>query len=1403
MASPFDNNPQIQYDLRAAQVAGLSASDIAKYASQRRNYDYDAARQAGLDDEDIIRYNIAEVSDQGAMGAAVEEFATTVPIGAVSGVAGAKVGGLGARTGARAGVALGSRLGAAAGIPFGPMGAMVGAAGGATVGAGLGFVTGGLIGLLGGTAATAIPLYRGAEKVKETLDIGSQGQQLVPSAQKGRVFGETAGFTVGALTGQTALNQMLNAAAKTGLGRALGLGVRGDVQQAGTAEFIRDVKPVNLGSAFLFETAGANPGMGAALARGVQNLEKSATKAQSGRFARPKTAALGAGLTGATMGAAGAAAETIDPGNLYLRIPAEIASGFTPLAIAYGIGQRARATASSKTGPEANEQKVLKVFQTIVEDVDAGQQAQYDEAFAKFKAGTGPEPPKYKGINTEEIAERLRDKRSGIPAELLPEGTELPAFSGYEASGDEIMKIFQATMLDVTGSPAVERGKKQLLRQSTLAAQQMGSILDDLAQFDSPAVMQALSTSAQEYYRQLMEATLNGGIVRAMHQGEKLATKGQEGRRIKRVRDGDQTLFLPEGSMMGDADNAAEILIESGIVKPYKFIEQAENRAWGKIDKKVQAPVLNIFDLWHQKISPGKGGSIASQDLFIPYLKNFMTRAVHPEDRADYTSRLNSMEKASRELSQQEAEKLQIENKASQLTRELNVAQTSAQQQIARLGPDPQLALEQADTPLTMYSDDDYLRIDRYLEEVENINKPIRVLTLALDNEKNKAANMDNLIRTSTINYDSDKGAMDILMSRTFIPIGELLDFRSEMLRQARVKGSTEAGTNQSGFYGGMAARALEDIMTIGGKKMPTPEDLIEMGFSPNNIDKINKEIQKINNARALSFAKNEVFNRAFGGELLAMSGSGARRVDPLELARKLITSSGSITAQNLKELDKAMDFAIKNVTPYQADQLRALKQYELNGAKEIILRDVFANEKGILRQTGPQRKEINIDKLNQTLDKYRKVFALPGMKSFEEDLRSASTLQAQLDKYRDDILGAGFALDKTKSRVRALGKAPAKDFQGIYQGPAKADVDAFRMFLDVPERPVEAMLTILDGSKKSAAPEAALRGLAKLARRKNAGQFTPDDFVGPPSGDAVKGLKEIVFSAAIEKSRNPNTGILSFTEFNNFLTAPLNRNLRTPKTILDILVEEQVVDDEFRNGLTKLTEVGQRIDRSLANPEDVDLVAEVLEDNLLFTFTGRAMGAGIFSALMSRMLGTVGLSGGQAGLMSASLGARLAGRYLEQLPSEAALALMLEVAQDKNLAAAMLEKIENPADVRKFHAALKPVLETILGATTYQNIKEYLESPQFEMEATQTVQEMPVAAPAAPAPTPPPQAAAAPLVQPTPAPMAPAPASRPPVQPAQAPASPNTRSQYAALFPYDTASELIRGQEGIASLMT
>jgi hypothetical protein len=182
VASPFDTNPQLDYDLRAAQKAGLTEEEIARYASERRNYDYDSARKAGLSDTDIIRYNIEDVSTAGVGRAFLE---TAVPSALV---AKPVMGGFGKgfQVGSRAGAALGTGIGAVAGRGLPPVTA---------AGRALGYGVGGAFGaLIGG----AIPALVGAKVTEEVKEATGRGGQYAPSVYPGVIGGETFGFLFGA-----------------------------------------------------------------------------------------------------------------------------------------------------------------------------------------------------------------------------------------------------------------------------------------------------------------------------------------------------------------------------------------------------------------------------------------------------------------------------------------------------------------------------------------------------------------------------------------------------------------------------------------------------------------------------------------------------------------------------------------------------------------------------------------------------------------------------------------------------------------------------------------------------------------------------------------------------------------------------------------------------------------------------------------------------------------------------------------------------------------------------------------------------------------------------------------------------------------------------------------------------
>ena len=225
MASPFDNNPQIQYDLRAAQVAGLTEKDIAMYASQRRNYDYDAARKAGLDDADIIRHNIANVSGAGGTGAFAQEAIPAQVTAPAVGYGMAK----GFQTGLK--------------VP-GPPVAKFGA------------------GILGALGAAVIPSAVGAAVTDEVKKRAGLGGQYVPSAQPGAQAGTTFGFITG-FGLPTIARGAASKLAGSNVGKALGLKPLGaPVAQAGDDVFLQTgANKVNLGASVFLDDVANSSGM--------------------------------------------------------------------------------------------------------------------------------------------------------------------------------------------------------------------------------------------------------------------------------------------------------------------------------------------------------------------------------------------------------------------------------------------------------------------------------------------------------------------------------------------------------------------------------------------------------------------------------------------------------------------------------------------------------------------------------------------------------------------------------------------------------------------------------------------------------------------------------------------------------------------------------------------------------------------------------------------------------------------------------------------------------------------------------------------------------------------------------------------------------------------------------------
>ena len=1265
MADPFDTVPQLQYDIRAAQKAGLTEADIAQYASKRRNYDYQAARKAGLTDADLIRHNIANVSESGAGGAFVEEALTAVPVSVA----------MGAGTAGGYGVGL---AGAAALGLTGPVGLGVA-------------VLGGLTGLIasGGLATAAI------DKVKDVTGLG--GEQYVPSAQVGAIAGETVGFVAG-MGLPTIARGVAAKLGGTSVGKAFGFKELGaEVAKAGEKTFMpAGVKPVDLGSSVLF----ANAASSSKLASAVKNLETTLSGSRASRMTSPGAALAKDTAIAGYMGAYGAGAEAIDPGNVPLRVAAEVVGGiFNPASLFNAFGSKvanASKNAFNKVTPgsTAEEGRIVGALQKMVDDI-----ARQDG-----------------NINLEKS---IKELESALP-DVLTRGGTTPKLNITEKTNDQLIQIIGGAIRGMKGGEASQLALRSLA-QSKKSAKDIGYILDELSRIESPALMSEIANLKETVYAGGMQAVLDTAVLKATDYANLLANRAGGSRRaIEGTQDG-KTVFTPGGEFIGDKTNAGQVMLDT-LFAAAEASRKIEKGKWEAVNKTIPVNVDEILKFYDRKVLPsadGSGGSVAEEATLIKYLPIWVK-----EQREISMAELNNQRAIDRAPFEKELANLKVK-------------QETAVKEVPKTSND-------YDPTFQGRKDAAQRKVKSLGDEIDSANREIEAL------KPFTLATLPNNLVTSTV--------------------GRVQAFRSTNLANSRVTIATERGAPQSGFYSKMAEKALDDLNAAG------------TGLSK-------KEQIRYDDARAFSKAFNDVFSRGFGGDLIKKRPDGSDRMTPESLANTLINTAGNLTAARLGELESALDFIIKRTPdPVQQQRFKALKKYDYRGATEIILRDLLS--KNVIDDlTG----EIKPRLLARELTRYKDVFALPGMKVVEQDLKNAQTAQQTLLKMREDIKKTGYtpSSDGTLSSPRDVPSRGRMTEEVL--GKSAEDIDAMRVFLTNSENPTAEIITIRGSNN----PAKSIEGLAGLVNRRfKKGEGSKRAL----SGDPVKGLQQVVVDAAVESSRKAD-GTIDFAKFREFLLEPMTGRAST--SMGEVLKRNEIISTKELEDLRQLAIFGERTQKILNNADNPEAIMAELEmsGSLLAQAAGRAAGAGAFTTLMRNVYRFIPFINRPQGIVEAGIGANLAGKYLSVLPYAAQQRLFFDAYNNPQLMADMMKKIKQPSDIQKFHKQNRPILESLLGLETYREISEEIKRDGFfEEEVTEEVIEEPVPMAMAPAPQ-----RSEPLVNTNVQEMAMAPTPPPPPQRQQArPASaPVNRSQYAAMFPYDTASEVIRSQEGIASLMT
>jgi hypothetical protein len=639
--------------------------------------------------------------------------------------------------------------------------------------------------------------------------------------------------------------------------------------------------------------------------------------------------------------------------------------------------------------------------------------------------------------------------------------------------------------------------------------------------------------------------------------------------------------------------------------------------------------------------------------------------------------------------------------------------------------------------------------------------------------------------------------------------VGEILRFRSRMLSAMR---DATAGQKfwEARRYGEMAEAALEDLDIMQPPRTRAAvsgEETIDL--QPEFIDALNAgdpETRDIATAIGFSRQLNDVFTRGYGGRMLRSSRTGERATPP-ELAG-LNLFSGKIEGVSLRmeQLRNAVTMLSEEAgEEAAAGALRRLGS--LQAAEQTILRKAV-RDKVMDSETG----RIDPDKLEDWITENELVLQeFPDLAQDVSDARTAESILKNLENAND------VANTKIKNAFTF------REFIG--EDPS----DAIRMAIGEPD-------------KRPADPVARLRTLVRFAKNKATQRKLAEKRGETPSRipwaekDIKRALADSLYDSAYVYAGGTTPDKFSFAAMKNYLFGDIARNQPSP---MGVLRQEGIIGDGEAVRLSTLFDVAANIEQTM-KLRGADL-NEALKDapqamvELVTKIIGSAGATGL-----GRFLSGGTLGGGQ--IIVAGTGSRVATGFFEGIAKSNLRDVMMEAAQDPKFMAELLKKGKPRVPSRfldpKTGTINKKEFAKFLNEqrNKARRIRAYLIAAGFNWieggGAEGWLADQPVPADVYPrtyqpsplegGTTPMGPGTEATVPQPMPQPMPQPQATAPPqaLAPPQVPqgqpvaqASPEggvtpQRSQYAAIFPGDTISGLIRQREqeeqrqGIAALM-
>jgi len=609
----------------------------------------------------------------------------------------------------------------------------------------------------------------------------------------------------------------------------------------------------------------------------------------------------------------------------------------------------------------------------------------------------------------------------------------------------------------------------------------------------------------------------------------------------------------------------------------------------------------------------------------------------------------------------------------------------------------------------------------------------------------------------------------------TEITLGEVMNARTTLLNKAR-EATANNRFQEAHFYSDLADSIVDDfgIKAADGKELTANQQALREAFD-------------------FSKAMNDVFTRAFPNVILSRNKTGARRIMPELLSKATFSGGGDATAVKYNQLENAMSFVIDNAGANMDETLTG-SLGTMRGAQEDLMRVAF--EKLVDPTTG-RVTQAKLDKFNQ---EYRNVLFDQNGKSrfpqFTADLQNVASVENMLESRlrltgdpRFNQPGANLNI-VVDGQTLSLGKRAPK---GLMHKALENEI-SFYNSIGSGANPNKLLGATLGAPGQR--PDNPLKGFRTLIRNTRAAE---NKFPG-----AADGLRDMVIDRAFSYASGIDEAgeqTFSFAKFNQFLSQPLAKG--QPST-LEVMRQEGMIDEGFALRLNILMDEGKKTQAALAAARSGDTPTTDLPVPLL----NRGFDALVYigGLRIGRFLTSAAPGKGQ-GLAEPMIVGREVMDVLVDTPATKQNDLLLQAAMDPQFFKLLMEKAEpGTAKYVKRNERLRAYLGSagFIGATAedryeQQKIQERKDRVPYNPMSTnpsllRETNTPPVEKKASLIPT----QQAVPTTQLASA----APDQSQVVSPPPAASGPVDRSRYAALFPGDIASGMIRQQEGIGSLM-